>query len=223
MKAHPLVVTIVTACTPSTAPRNPVVEHADPIACPEARLRALAAHFPEATLEIKIQRKEFETRGIVELPCPPGETDDACLTRARRQIPPGMIEEVFANGAGHVDGESEWEVTLELDGRTHTQRFSQPESPQILEEIYKTIGYQRVKVVSQCRIPTPDKREAVVWYGHQRPHRTATLTFPPTERDLELERIVAFERELHLHDDGNHGEYAPDDAHIRWFVDFSCE
>src|SRR5262249_23126741 len=214
------------ACAPrpsSVPPSHRVADPADPIACPEARLRALAAHFPDATLEIKIARKEFETRGIVALPCPPRETDDACLTRARPRSSPGMIEEVVANGAGHVDGESEWEVTLELDGRTHTQRFAEPDSPQILEEIYRMIGHQRVKVVSQRRIPTPDKREAVVWYGHQRPHRKATLTFPPMERDLELERIVAFEAELHLHDDGNHGEYAPDDAHIRWYVDFSCE
>lgn len=224
MKAHPLVVTIVTACTPSTVPPNHpianVVDHADPIACPEARLHALAAHFPDAKLEIKIERENPESRGIVELPCPIGETDDACLARARHQIPAGFVELVFDDGSGFIDGAEQWETTFELDGQIQTRRFSEPD----MAQVYEVIGH-RVKLISERRVPTPEERKAVVWYGHQRPHREARLAFP-RGRALDLERIDALERELHLHDDGNWGDpqtLAERDSDIRWHIAFSCE
>lgn len=224
MKAHPLVVTIVMACTSSTVPPNhPVataVDHADPIACPEARLRALAAHFPDAKLEIKIERKNPESRGIVELPCPVGETDDACLARARHQIPARFVELVFENGAGSVDDAEQWEATFEIDGQIQTERFSDP----FMVEVYEAIGH-RVKLISQRQVPTPEERKAVVWYGYQRPHREARLAFP-RGRELDLERILALEHELHLYDDGNWGDpqtAAELDSDIRWHIAFSCE
>jgi hypothetical protein len=224
MKAHPLVVTIVTACTSSTVPPNhpvaTVADHADPIACPEARLHALAAHFPDAELEIKTERKNSESRGVVERPCATRETDDACLARARHQIPAGFVALVFDNGAGFVDGAEAWEVTFELDGQIQTKRFPEPD----VVEVYELIGH-RVKLISQRRVPTPEERNAVVAYGYQRPHREARLAFPPG-RALELERIDALERELHLHDDGNWGDpqtLTDLDSDLRWHIAFSCE
>lgn len=180
----------------------------------------MAAHFPDARLEIKIERDKPEERGTVELPCRMDETDDACLARARRQIPAGFVALVLSNGAGSVDGGEEWGTTFEIDGDIRTEQFTEPD----MVEVYRDIGH-RVTLISQHRIPTPEKRKAVVWYGHQRPHREARLAFP-RGRALELDRILALERELHLYDDGNWGDPqtpAEQDSDIRWHIAFSCD
>lgn len=197
----------------------------DPIACPEATLRAFAARFPEATLEVSIIEPDvFDTRGAVELPCARTESDDACLARGRREIPPGMIEEVFSDGGrGYVDGASEWEITLEIDGRTQVTRRSQPEIPALVDETYRAMGH-RARFISEREIPTPDKRQAVIWYGRARRHREGALWFGSVDHDVPIDRIVELERRLHLVDLGCcSGESRHEDGEMRWVARFTCE
>jgi hypothetical protein len=213
-----------TGATEPAANRSTAIA-SDPIACPEATLRALAARFPEAKLEVSIVEPDvFDTRGAVELPCARTETDDACLARGRRAIPPGMIEEVFSNGGrGHVDGASEWEITLEVDGRTEVKRRSEPEIPALVGEMYRAMGH-RARFISQREIPTLDKRQTVIWYGRQRKHREGALWFGTIDHDVPAEHIVELEHRLHLVDLGCcSGEARREDDEMFWVAHFTCE
>src|SRR5262245_36989683 len=172
------------------------LEPPDPIGCPEPRLRALAAHFPEAKLEIEIQRHVFDTRGVIELPCPRGETDDACLTRARRQIPPGFVA-VELDGDGYIDEAEEWEVTLDVGGRVVTERYAQPMLKTL--EVSRAVAHG-ARLISERTIPHAENRVAVIWYGHPGPYREATLAFPPG-RSVRVGHVARLEHQLHLHED----------------------
>ena len=202
-----------------------VVADADPIACPEASLRAFASHFPEARLEIKISASdEQDARGAIELPCQRTESDAACLARGRRAIPRGMIELIASNGGGYIDGEVEWEVTLEIDGKIEVRPWSGPESPEMIKEIYAAIGH-RAKLISQRSIPTPDKRHTVIWYGYVRKSRSAALWFGTTDHDVPADRAYELEAKMHLVDKGIYGELRGegDEEQQYWVVHYTCE
>jgi hypothetical protein len=188
----------------------------DPIACPESRLRALAAQLPETTLTIKIDDSD-DWRGVAHARCELGETDGACLARAYRQIPRGMIAIPDEDGrSGFVAGGEYWELTLEVDGKREVKDWPGPEDPAELSEEYKATGHN-AKLISQRRIATPEHREGGVSYGYRRRHRVGTLSWP---KDVEApaEKVWVLVNRLELQEQG----LSTEDAR-QWVLYFTCK
>jgi hypothetical protein len=223
----PRYLVVLVACTKSTAPLASHVAStatpADPIACSEAQLRALAEHFPGSTIRIEVD-DTADSRGAIDEHCAMSETDAACLARGRRMIPKGMVEVVDSlNTRGYIDDGMVLEQTLDVDGQI-VIRWPRSMFDAMFPELKYELRGHRAKVISERRIPTPQNRRAFIWYGYQRAHREATLTFPPmSEADFGHDALLALERQLGLHSIVVSGDEVDHGPLISWQAHYTCE
>lgn len=177
---------VLFACGPRaetpTTDFGPPAAPVDPIACPAARLERFAE---AAELTITIGTEPVVDAGRVDkVPCKTGETDDACLARARKRPAPAYYE---VTGVTLGADNTEVTYTFDLDGRRITETAA---SMANMVERLKGLQAAGHKVTLLHGDATPDAgpRHAAITYrgtgGTER--RVATLRWHPTKQDTDI-------------------------------------
>jgi hypothetical protein len=174
------------ACGPRgetpTTDFGPPAQPIDPIACPAARLERFAE---TAELTIILSTEAVVDAGRVDkVPCKTGETDEQCISRARKRPAPAFYE---ITGVTIGADNTQVDYTYDLDGR---RIIEQADSMAQMVERLKALqaAGHTVTLLHGDSAPDAGPRHAAITYrgigGTER--RIATLHWRPTRQDADI-------------------------------------
>jgi len=163
---------------------GPPPQPIDPVACPAARLEQFAARIG-APLDITTEQI-VDAERVDKLPCKTGETDDACLARARQRAVPTSYE--FARVTLGAENTTV-DFTFELDGRITSDRAESPKAMTDKLKALQAAGH-KVTMLGFSASETATARHAAIAYrgigGRKR--RIATIKLPETTSRDDIEQ-----------------------------------
>jgi hypothetical protein len=168
---------------------GPPPEPIDPIACPAARLERYAQL---AGSPLTISTEPIVDAGRIDkVPCKQDETDDACVSRARKLPSPSYYEVVGVTIGGDT---SVVEFTYELDGRRVTERADSMQKMVARLKAFQAAGRKVVLIRGESAGDSAARHAAIKYRGvGGQERRIATLRFRPLKEHppRELPRAMA--------------------------------